>query len=185
MTALITVADLREHVETDLPDAALQRIIGDADAAITERFGGHGEGGATISEEIHPSPLSPLLFPARPVSSVESITEHQGPLFDEETVTVLAADDYRVELGGRAIRRLSSGTNAATVWGERVELVYTPVVDGWRRARVTVDLCKLTIAYNALKHEGAGDYRADSLDYQRERERILGELARAGGIVFA
>lgn len=185
MTALISVEQLREHVETDLPEPALQRLIGDADAAIIERYGGHGEEGATLSESFQPSAGSVLLFPQRVAASITSITEHLGPLFDVETSTVLDATDYRVELGGRSIRRLSSGTNAATAWGDRVELVYVPVVDGWRRARVTVDLCKLALAYNALRMEGAGDYRAQSVDYQQERERLLMELAPSGGIVFA
>ena len=188
MSALIVIADLLEHVETDLPRTALQRIIDDADAAIIERFGAHAD--YTITEDVTPTTGSTLLFPRHRVASVTTITEYEGPLFDVETETELDDSDYRLENGGRAIRRLSSGDNAATVWGDRVEMTYTPVADNARRIRVTLDLCQLALTYRgSIKTETAGDYEGGSSltpdAYQKERERLLSELAPTGGIVFA
>ena len=187
-TALITPDILREHFETDLEDDALQRIIDDADQAIIDRFGEHGDAGTfSIDDplvELHPGG-GRHIFPHRKVDSVEAVTEFWGGP-GAETETELATDDWRLEHAGRSLLRLATGTNPRAWWG-RVVLDYFPVSDAARRTRVNIDLCKLALTYGGyLKTERAGDYQAASAmtpdAYQAERERLLSEL---GGFVFA
>jgi hypothetical protein len=174
VATLITPAQLRDHVETDLVDAALQRIIDDADAAIIRRFGDHT---ANIVETRTGG--GRLIFLDRPALSISSISEHLGMPFEEDT-TVLAVDDYRLWYGGHAIERLASGTNARTTWGDRVVVTYAPIQEIARRTRVEIDLCKLAIQHDATRQTTAGDYsQTNPNDYQAARERILDELAPA------
>jgi hypothetical protein len=91
------------------------------------------------------------------------------------TNTTLAADDYEV-VNDIRIDRLTTGSHPRTYWGDRVTVTYTPKGDADKRKRVLIDLCKLTIQYNALKSENIGDHRADYSDYQRERLQILSAL---------
>ena len=173
MPALITPAQLQEHVETDLVTAALQRIIDAADGDIVARFGDHT---ANIVETRTGG--GRLIFLDRPASSIVSISEYLGMPFEEDT-TVLVADDYRLWYGGLAIERLASGTNARTYWGDRVVITYAPTQELARRTRVEIDLCKLAIQYDATKATSAGDYSQTNESYQVAREWILEELAPA------
>ena len=178
MPALITVTQLREHVETDLVDAALQRVIDDADAAIVERYGAHT--GNVVETR---AGGGRLIFLERPVTAVVSIAEYNGMPFDE-TLTNLVADDYRLWYGGRAIERLASGTNARTAWGDRVVITTTPAAETARRTRVEIDLCRVALTYaGVVKNESAGDYESGGsvapASYQAEREALLDELAPA------
>ena len=180
MTTLISPDDLRLAFETDLGDAALQLVIDSADAEIIARFGEHD---ATLDAplvEQHDGG-GRYIFPHRKVDSVVAVTEFWGgPGAEEETE--LAADDYRLGHGSSSLLRLSTGTNSRGWWG-RVVLNYVPVTDNARRRRVELDLCKLALQYSALGSERAGDYSQSQLgDYQKERERLLSELA---GFVFA
>lgn len=185
MAVLITIAQLREHTETDLGDDALQRIIDDADAAIVARFGEHAEAGVFSADD----PLveqheggGQYVFPHRKVDTIDSVLEYIGYLGGDEVEYELAADDYRLTHDSASMLRLATGTNARSRWG-RVVLSYFPVTDISRRTRVELDLCKLALQYSALGSEKAGDYSQSQLgDYQTERERLLSEM---GGFVFA
>lgn len=173
MPALITPAQLLEHVEADLGNDALQRIIDDADAEIVKRFGAH------TANVIDTRPGGGrLIFLDRPVTAVVSIVEYDGMPFDE-TEETLVADDYRLWYGGRAIERLASGTNPRTSWGDRVVITVTPEAETARRTRVEIDLCKLAIQYDATKATSIGDHSQTNPDYDVERERILDALSPA------
>lgn len=178
MPALITTAQAREHIETDLGDAALQRIIDDADAAIIERYGAHA-GNVVADIDRGPNPTA-LIFRDRPIDAVVSLLEFS----DRHSLTSVALNplDYRILHGGRTIERLTTGPNAASWWGERLVLTYAPTADAARRTMLEIDLVKLRAKYEALKDEGIGDYRAGHVDYEAEWNRLLGRLAPKLGI---
>jgi hypothetical protein len=175
MTAtLLTVAQLHEHVETDLPDAALQRILDAEEAEIILRHGAH----ATASEMLPGG--GEWLVLTRAAASITSITETV-----DDVSTVLAADDYLAWDGSR-LQRLDTGTNARSCWGERVTAVYIPLSQVAQRTLVLIQLCKLAIVYNGLKTEsvGQGDHSETAMDYNAERAALLRSLSPRG-FVFA
>lgn len=167
---VLTLAEVREHVETDLEDPALQRLLNDADSAIVSRFGAHASAGVT---ERHPGYVSDV-FPHRPVATVTAITERIG-----STDLILDPTDFEVRLGGHQLRRLTTGVNQRGTWGGEVILEYVPVDDAARRKRIAIDLVKLALRYEAVKSETAGDYATTNVEYQDERNAILDELAPA------
>lgn len=170
MTAtLLTPISLREHVETDLSDAALQCILDSEEAEIVRRYGPH----ATASETLAGG--ARWLILARDAASVTQIVETADGLD-----TALGADAYRLWPGGR-IERLDA------IWAPRVAVTYTPREETAQRRLALINLCKLAIAYSGLKSEGvgSGDYQATALDYTGEREKLLRGLAPRGGLWFA
>ncbi len=180
MAALITLAEMRKHVETDLEDTAMQRLIDDADATIVKQFGEHTsqvDDGLTGERR---------LFPSRPIDADLIVTETiiDGSGFEQDTV--LSATDYKILNGGRVLKRQIEGDNPRQFWGQRVKLSYTPESDIVRRARVTVDLVKLAVANSGTRREEVGDFETWSLDYEKERTSILSRLhtsAGAGGLM--
>ena len=164
--SLITIAELKTHVETDLSDAALQRVIDGQERAIFGKYGDHDS-----ASEVFEETFSKVIFPGRKVSAITSITERVG-----DTDTVLSSDDYEVITGGGRIDRLGTGTNPATYWGDRVTVVYTPVDTSALRIQVLIDLCILTLAFNGLKRESTGDYSSEAKEYNKERRELLSTL---------
>jgi len=167
----LTVVALRAHLETDLEDAALQRFIDDAESEVIRRYGERSTQTDTFTGEI----LATALFLSRKATVITTVVEEVAG-----TETTLASDDYRLRYEGRQIQRLATGTNPRTTWGEVVTVVYEPKDELANRLRVSVDLVKLAVAYNALDSEAAGDYSAKSVRYEKERAEILGRLASWG-----
>lgn len=167
--ALLSVPELREHVETDLPDSAVQALIDDADAEIVRRYGPHRDAANPLSIRLMGG--HKFLFLTRPIETVDSITETAGGVETE-----LAADDYRVWYEGFALQRRSDGTNVASVWGEEVVIAYVPQDDTAIRQRVAIDLVRLAVQYQALRNERVGDYNAAHVDYREERELLLAAI---------
>ncbi|TSA52473.1 MAG: hypothetical protein D4R45_06990 [Planctomycetaceae bacterium] len=167
--SLIIPAELLQHVETDLSTTALQRIIDGQEKAITKRFGEH----EAQTQVFYPN-YSNVIYPTRRVSSITAIVERDG-----NTDTTLSADDYEITNSIR-IDRLPDGTNSRTYWAPRVHVTYVPEDEAALRIQVLIDLCRLTIAYNALKRESTGDYSAESKDYQKERLEIMSQLGGRG-----
>ena len=154
------------HFETDLSDAAIQRLIDDANEEITRRY---GDNTSVTEQHILETPngfggLNALhvgrrhIFTKQRISSVTSVKE--GVTFASADLTTLVADtDYRVIKNGWILERIG------TDFLQRVEIVYVPVTDVSRRDRVTIDLVKLAIQYQGLKSEKVGDYSASHPDY--------------------
>lgn len=171
---LMTTGEIREHLETDLPDGALTRLIADADQAIVDAHGPH-DGPITVTDEGgHESLWLPRpLDPDQPVTLNETVGT---------TTTALAADDWRTGHGGRQLQRLATGTNRRSRWGDRIEITYTPADQTDRRRRVLVDLVQLALTYRGLdKHTTVGDTTHTGPTtpeaYERERQALLGSLA--------
>jgi hypothetical protein len=188
----LTADQVREHVETDLKDPALLRLIADADAEIVRRFGPHTANvnvlvdvGLTLPPGDFPPYTYPLtgwigpqgwtdtrVFLPRPASAIVSVSETFSG-----TTTVLDATDYELLMGGLMVQRVGGGTHSSYAWRGRVQIVFTPVDDSARRTRVELDLVQLALSYNALQVETIGDYSARRVDdYQQERQNILAVL---------
>ena len=165
---LVGTAMLRENVETNLSDSALERLIDDADAEVVRYCGPHNQDGPV--EEIFPGG-SIRLFPNRAVESVEKVTETVGAISMD-----LSPDDYRSWYGGRMLERLASGAHPRPYWGERVLLRYTPVSTDDQRRMGIIRLVQLGIQYSGVQSERVGPYSVQSLDYTRERDAILKQL---------
>lgn len=170
----VTPDILKAHFETDLTDAAIQRLIDDAAEEIVDRY---GDNSSITEEHILATPSGYRghdsshvgrrhIYPKKKVDTVTSVKE--GVTLAADDMTTLVADtDYRLIFNGRAIERIG------TDFLQRVEIVYTPITDVSRRDRVTIDLVKLAIQYQGLKSEKVGDYSASFTDYQKERESLL------------
>jgi hypothetical protein len=169
--SLLTIVELKQHIETDLADDALQRLIDDAEDEIVER---HGELEAQ-TDVINDASLSTCLFLSRKAESITTITEElkENGSFDS---TVLDPTDYRLRGNDRQIDRLTDGPNPRSTWGDSVIIIYAPKDEENRRKRVAVDLVRLAIQYNALKSERVGDYSATSEDYERARSKLIARL---------
>ncbi len=168
---LLTLTELREHIETDLVDDALQRLLDAEDEEILRRCG------APLSQtQSFAVTTQTQLFLTRPASVLLTVTETDTA----GVTTTLAATDYEL-WWGQAVERVT-GT-----WGPRVTVVYTPRDTTAQRIGVLIQLVQLALRYSGVQSEsiGGGDYSATYLDYQRERERLLGRLAPRGGVFLA
>ena len=170
--ALLTKTELKEHVETDLVDDAVNRLLDDAEAEIIRRFGAH------VTQVDEPLGGDKYLFPSRPITTVTSIVETVGT-----TDTTLAADDYKLIHSNRQIERLGDGTNGRLTWGDRVKITYVPSDNQDTRKRVQIDLVKLAIQYDVVRTVESGNYSATFPDYEKERDKILGRLESAFGVM--
>jgi hypothetical protein len=170
MPSLLTTTEIREHVDTDLSEAALQRLIDAAEDEITQRYGAHAEAG-TVEEQFYPSAGENFLFPSRKVNTAVAVVITRQ-LEGESTATTAAASEYVFDDPHR-IRLL-----AEDVWADHVVTVtYTPVTDGDRRKGVLIDLVKLACRYEALSSSRMGDMSVNHVEYERERGAILGRLS--------
>lgn len=161
---------LREHVETDLADPALDRLIADAYDAIAVHVGP-----ADAGQVDRYAGGDRFLFLSTPIADdadIDSIVEDHGG----DTTTTLDPSDWRWWPGSMRLERLGTGPNGAGAWAPTVVVTFDPSLDADRRDRVVIDLCKLAIQYNALRAQTTGDFRGDAVEYQREREKLIGEL---------
>jgi len=169
--ALLTVDQLREHIETDVTDAAMQRYLDAADFDLTDRYGSHV---GTLIEYFTGAGADCLVFTTRKIDTITEIVETSRGI-DGDLETTLAGDDYIAE-GSRQIRRLSNGTNGASYWAPRVKVSYTPLGDTAKRIGTTIDLVRLAVRYEAASSVKLGDVSVNHVDYNLERERILARL---------
>ena len=168
----LTPTIVREHIETDLSDAALTRLINDAESEVTARFGDDED--ATVDLE---GQWWTIRLP-RPAESVTSVSERRNA----KTSVLVDADDYELVDGGRTLVR------HVRRWSRWVTIVYTPKPEAALRERVALDLVHLSITYGGFtKTERVGDYQQARFDdYLREREHLLQSIQyRRGGLRFA
>lgn len=165
--SLLTVDQLKEHIETDRSEDSLQLLIDSAEDDIRAQAGEHD------SQIDDLTGGDPFLFLSRPAQSITSIVERIY-LVD----TTLATNDYELRQGGRSLWRSPFGTHGWGNWGSRVVVTYVPKDDQNRRKRVLVDLVRLSLKFNALKSERVGDFSSTSHDdYETQRQRLLNTLA--------
>lgn len=158
---------LRQHVETDLDDDALQRVI-DAEVEAVDLHAGD----AASQTQVQTALGARIIRLRRDAASISTVTTRAHP--DDDPVT-LSADDYRLE-GARDLVRLGSGTNPDSGWRGRVVVTFVPIVDADLRDRVVIDLAKLALEHRGIDSERAGDTAQDFGDYSAGRRKILAQL---------
>lgn len=122
--SIITPEELREHVDTELEDEALQIHIDAAEQAI-ERLAGALE---EFTEERHGG--SRIVILARHAATVSEVSEDDGD-------TDLTEDeDYRLLSDRRSLRRVDQE------WSGRVHVTYTPYSDLAVRQLVIIQLVR-------------------------------------------
>jgi hypothetical protein len=163
----LTVDEFREHVETELGDDAVQRLLDAAYEAIDEAIGSAG----TVSEYLHAG-HGDLLLLSRRALSITSISERD---------VALASGDYELRASGMTLRRKSTGTHPRTHWHGRVDVTYVAYPDEDERDRVAIALVKLDLTHSpglAAQSLGAWSesYQTSGPSYSQERATILASL---------
>lgn len=169
-STLITTTDMAEHIETELTDTELERLIDSADSAIRDVYGDHGTGQRTIYvDNLNRSKM--IFVPYPPASSVGEVSHYRATETASQAVTV-PASEYETRNGGTIIVR------PAKRFSERVRIRYTPVDHTSERLHILIDLVRLSSVYSAVSEEESGAGRSGGstttyLDYKKEWDRIL------------
>ena len=181
-STLIAIDDLRYHVETGLPDTALERVVDQMDALIVERHGAHT---GPLTETVYPygydgvmayhhldgartvSGLASHFRVARPIDTITSITAYDGYHIGA-TATVVPSTEYRVE--GRTLVRLMQR------WPPRVVVEYTPVDNTASRQRVLIQLVRAELRWAPVLAEGVDGATVSYRAYDTDQRTILESL---------
>jgi hypothetical protein len=155
---VLTVSELRQHIVTDLPDEALQRII-DANDALIRRYAGEHPP-VTLTETYEVWPPATRLVVERPIDSITSIVN------DGST---MSPTDYRA--AGRIIYAKNW-----KVFRNTVEVTYTPRNDLAQRKQILVQMCMLDAADQGVAAASSGQVRIERLDIVQEKRRLLHQL---------
>lgn len=166
----LALDELRQHIETDLEDDALQRLLDAAYQAIDEYAGVEGD----VSEYLRAG-YGDLLFLSRRALSITSVIERD---------VTLAASDYELRPSGLQLRRLTTGTHPSTRWHGRIDVTYTALADDAERDRVAIELCKLDVTHEpGLASQTLGAWSetyqtgtAQTGGYSDQRAAILASL---------
>jgi len=162
---LLTVAELREHVETSLPDSALERILAGGELVIAQWAGplSFDEDGLIVEvTDVASAPGRTLLRLRQVPTAIASVVDiHVG------IETEVDASEYRIE--ERYLRRL-----AMALWGEWTRVTYTPIDDSAVRRTVLVQLCQLELNVQpGMASQGAGPWSESYGKYLRQRNELL------------
>ena len=153
--SLITVAELRQLVTTDLDDIEIAAVIEREQAALDAKLGVCGDGITAITEVVEGG--GGTLFLSQPIISVSTI-DGAAP---SSSLTILAQQGRIV--GGR--------------WPDYVTVVYVAADDRPRRRQGLIDLVRLTLQRTAMRAESvAGEYSFTAPDWQAERAAIMRRL---------
>lgn len=168
--AILTTDEVREHVETDLVNDALDRLINNADQEIIDRLGVL----ASHTEVIEGDGLQSLIL-ARRASSITSATERI-----DDTNNAVAADDYELMGDGYTLRRKQGTLFPAAEWRGIITVVYVPYGGATgelaARKKLLVDLVRLDVAYSATQSVTIGGVNQTSLDHGQERNALFASM---------
>lgn len=162
---------LREFIETDLSDAALQLYIDAEQEQVDQRLGSGQDSLRAFGTK--------TVILRSPATSITEVTTRAYP--DQDPVT-LSANDYRL-FADRQLIRNSDGDNPASCWHGEIVITYEQLTDESLTQRVIVDLVKLAIEFKGVKGEKVGDTSTTFADYQVQRESILRQLAGNSAIL--
>ena len=162
---LLTVDELREHVETAMPDTALERILASCELAITQWAGplsfDEDDQVVDVTESVSAPGRTLLLLRQAPTAITSMVDIHGGIESDVDP------SDVRIE--GRYLRRL-----AMALWGERTTVTYTPTDDSAIRRTVLVQLVQLELNVQpGMAAQGAGPWSETYGKYLRQRNELL------------
>lgn len=175
--SVLTVEQFREHLETDLLDVALQRLIDDAEQEIDKKVGKL----ATETDVVKHATLADTLLLKRRAKTITTAVEELEATTGTFIPTTLDPTDYRLD-GGYQLKRLSSGVNPRATWGDLVTIIYVPESDAAARLVVTIDLVKLSVQFSGLDSEKVGDWSASQSKYAAKKREALQRLV---GLPFA
>lgn len=168
--AILTVDEVREHVETDLGDSALGRIVDNADQEIIDRLGAL----ASQTEVIQGHGLYTLSL-ARRAASITSVVEKI-----DDTDYTLAATDYDLLGDGYTLRRTQGTSYPALAWSGIITVVYVPhggtTGELAARKKLLADLVRLDCAYTATQSSEIGGVSRTSLDHGAERDALFARM---------
>jgi hypothetical protein len=176
MPNLLTVDEVREHVETDLVDGALQQLIDGAQAEIDRRLG-------ALAAQTEVLPGGDLYLPlAREASAIVSVTERF--LVDGLGVQDAQLDkdaDVSLLASGRRVERLFTGPNPTSVFRGVVTIAYTPADTTAERKMLLVKLVKLDLQYSGLVSNSIGETRTQFVaDHASQRLALFRALGSGG-----
>lgn len=182
--AILTEAEIREHITTSLVSDALMRLADAAEEAIIERAGPALDDYVVTDVTQRFAPRGDVLMLGRRATDVVAVTEHAH----RAEPTTLAADDYALSSSGNLLRRLRDGTNPATRWQPEVDVTYTPYSDSASRGAVQLELIRLEIAFSpALAMQIIGSWTEQyttGKPYAEQREDILASLHADPVVMF-
>lgn len=167
---LLTVEELRQHIETALEDEALQRILDDAHAALAK-----WAGDLVLDDYGDPEPVTETRRPNDPrllelsmvPASVDTVDDYHGT-----TPTEVDAEDFVLER--RFLRRIAGW------WGDRVTVTYTPENDAPTRRMCLIGLSELEVNFRpGMRAQGAGPWSEAYADYQAQRVARLSTVRPA------
>lgn len=170
MPTILTVSEVRDHIETGLVDDALTRLIENADQEIIDRLGAL----ATHTDVLngHGLPVLPL---SRKASTITSVTEK---ILDVDYA--LGADDYTLLADGFTLRRLQGTTYPFPTWRGIQTVVYVPTGGAAgelaARKKLLIDLVTLDVAYDASASNTIGDVSRTALNHASERNALFAAL---------
>jgi len=165
--SLISIADARLHIGTDLPDDALQAIIDAEEALIVQGYGPH----TTQTDVMFTRKLTSTIMLKRSAQSITSIIERWY------TVDyTLAPEDYELIDNGNIVHRLVNSPFGKFTWGDLVTITYTPLDESALRVGVLIDLVKTNIQHTGANIEKDTDYTIDTKDYVIRKGLILNQL---------
>jgi len=162
--ALLTVAQLRQHVESDLSDDALQRLLDAAEAEIDAKLGAVGSQVQTLRGER-------VLHLARKASTITTVVEADVDL---------DAEDYELLGGGYRLRRLTTGPNPSSRWQGCVTVTYAPVDTTAQRKILQARLVQLDMKDPGVSSWQSGDVRFTNQDPAAVRIALFRDLALTG-----
>jgi hypothetical protein len=162
---LLTVAELREHVESALPDTALERLLAGCELAIAQWAGPLSfdeDGNVAEVVDVARAPGRVLLRLRQAPAAVSSVVDIQAGV-----ETALDPPGYRLE--ERYLRRLGTA-----LWGEWTRVTHVPVDDSAIRRTVLVQLVQLELNVQpGMASQGAGPWSESYGKYLRQRNELL------------
>ena len=163
---LLTIAEVRESVETGLSDGALGRII-DAQDAYILRLAGQHDPATTMVYSSEPRSLTSVWLP-RPASSIASIEER---FRIDGTWVVLDASLYLLTDGGRSI--VLDDTRRAPLF---IRITFTPIPENAERTQALINLVRLETQDTGLESERDDTFGYQSKDKLKARREIIEPL---------
>ena len=176
---LLTVAEVKESVQTGLSDAALGRIVDAEDAYLRRMLGEHdpattmfyetdrgGDGfrGWSSDRDL----TRQRIWLPRPASSISTVEDRY--LFDS-VWRVLEEETYYLSNGGRAV---NSGYYKP--FRTLVRVAFTPVSENAQRTQALIDLVRLETQDTGLESERDDIYTYKAKDKIKARREIITPL---------
>jgi hypothetical protein len=182
----MTVLDrVKERTESDLSDAELQNLIDEAVQDITIKVGPVADSLNPIVVLLDGQREKIVLLRAIDTTETIVVTEQWDSLMGMSTVT-LTANDYRIWPGGFTLERRFDGLTdiPRRQWGDRVQIVYTPVDDSIKRDEVTIKLVTLSLQYDGFTSQTIGDFQGTLDDYNALRGKLIESISPRSGMLM-